>query len=58
MDFPEEFTSRIRRLERLACPTPQDEIIFHPLMAEAKDRRLSYKEALEFTIRVRAGGAD
>ena len=58
MESPEQFTARVRRLERLACPTPQDETVFHALMAEAKDRGLSYKEALEYTIRMRSGGAD
>jgi hypothetical protein len=58
MESPEQFSARIRRLERPACPTPQDEVIFHALMAEAKDRGLNYREALEYTIRVRNGGAD
>jgi len=39
-------------------PTPQDEPTFHALMAAAKERGLGYKEALEYTIRMRNGGAD
>ena len=46
MDTPQHFTARVRRLERLACPTPEDEPLFHALMAIAKDFGLNYKEAL------------
>lgn len=58
MESPQQFTSRMHRLERLACPTPEDEALFHALMATAKELGLSYKDALEYTIRMRNGGAD
>jgi len=58
MESPAHFTARIRRLEHLACPAPEDEALYHALMAEAKDRGLNYKQALEYIIRIRNGGAD
>ncbi|WP_263419903.1 hypothetical protein [Terriglobus albidus] len=58
MESPAQFSTRIRRLEHQACFAPEDEALYHALMAEAKDRGLNYKEALEYTIRICNGGAD
>jgi hypothetical protein len=58
MESPQQFMARIRRLEQLACLNPEDRPVFEALMEEAKRLNLSYKDALEYTIRIRNGGAD
>jgi len=58
MEPPDQFMARIRRLEHLARPTAEDDALFHALMADAKEKGLNYREALEYTIRMRNGGAD
>lgn len=58
MDTPDQFMAKVHRLERLACPSEDDEALFHALMEQAKEHGLSYKDALEYTICMRNGGAD
>jgi len=50
--------AKVRRLERLACPSEDDEALFGALMEQAKEHGLSYKDALEYAICMRNGGAD
>jgi hypothetical protein len=53
-----EFNARMKRLEALACPTPQDVSFFNEVVASPEAQRMtSYRDALELVIRLRQGGA-
>lgn len=53
-----EFTARMKRLQTLACPTPEDRDEFNIQIQEASALGLNYREGLEYIIRLRNGGAD
>ena len=53
-----EFTARMKRLQALACPTEDDVGFFNEQMETAFQHGMKYREGLEFTIRMRHGGAD
>jgi hypothetical protein len=53
-----QFTARMKKLEALACPSPCDVSFFNDHMQTAKSEGLTYREGLEYVIRMRNGGAD
>jgi hypothetical protein len=53
-----EFTAKMKILDRLACPTEADRAFFDKHMQLASDQGLTYRECLEYVIRMRHGGAD
>lgn len=53
-----EFNARMKRLQRLACPTPENIEEFNLRIQEAAVLGLNYREGLEYIIRLRNGGAD
>ncbi len=57
-EMPAEFMRRIKRLETLACPAEKDRDFYEIQMSRAKHGGMNYREALEFVIRERNGGAD
>ena len=52
-----EFNARMKRLEALACPTPDDVPFFNEVVASPEAQAMTYREALELVIRLRHGGA-
>ena len=57
MESISEFTDRMRRLEQLACPTPEDVAFFNTQIRDLEPDS-TYRENLENTVRLRAGGSD
>ncbi len=52
-----EFTGRMESLEALACPAEDDVAFFNDHTEIANQHGMSYREGLEFIIRMRHGGA-
>jgi hypothetical protein len=52
-----EFNARMKTLEVLACPTPDDAPFFNSILTLPEAREMNYRDALELVIRLRHGGA-
>jgi len=53
-----QFNARMKRLQRLACPTDQDRVFFDQKIQEASGLGMNYREALEYIICLRNGGSE